>query len=80
MARAKAELPWVLRGVMAVTRALVMSRAEAWMSLTGWLKRKHCGGVVHYHASTIERYPSLPELMAAVYDRSPAMAVLEYVF
>jgi hypothetical protein len=32
------------------------------------------------HASTIERYPSLPELMAAVYDRSPAMAVLEYVF
>jgi hypothetical protein len=28
-------------------------------------------------ACTIERYPSLPELMAAVYDRSPAMAVLE---
>ncbi len=32
------------------------------------------------HASTIDRCPSLPELMAAVYDRSPAMAVLEYVF
>jgi hypothetical protein len=38
------------------------------------------GGIRQNHASTIERYPSLPELMAAVYDRSPAMAVLEYVF
>jgi hypothetical protein len=37
-------------------------------------------GIRQNHASTIERYPSLPELMAAVYDRSPAMAVLEYVF
>ncbi len=34
------------------------------------------GGIRQNHASTIERYPSLPELMAAVYDRSPAMAVL----
>ncbi len=39
------------------------------------------GGIRNNHASTIERYPSLPELLAAVYDRSPAiMAVLEYVF
>jgi hypothetical protein len=31
--------------------------------------------------SSIERYHSLPALMVAVYDRSPAiMAVLEYVF
>jgi hypothetical protein len=38
------------------------------------------GGIRQNHTSTIERYPSLPELMAAVYDRSPAMAVLlEYV-
>ena len=37
------------------------------------------GGIRQNHASTIERSPSLPELMAAVYDRSPAMAVLEYV-
>jgi hypothetical protein len=28
-------------------------------------------GIRQNHASTIERYPSLPELMAAVYDRSP---------
>ncbi len=38
------------------------------------------GGIRQNHTSTIERYPSLPELMAAVYDRSPAMAVLEYVY
>jgi hypothetical protein len=32
------------------------------------------GGIRQNHASTIERYSSLPELMAFVYDRSPAMA------
>ena len=36
-------------------------------------------GMRQKHASTFEKYLSLPELMAAVYDRSPA-TVLEYVF
>ncbi len=33
------ELPCVLSGVMAVSRAPLMARAEALISLTGWLKR-----------------------------------------
>jgi hypothetical protein len=32
------------------------------------------GGIRQNHASTIERYPSLPELMVVAYDSSPAMA------
>jgi hypothetical protein len=32
------------------------------------------GGIRQNYASTIERYPSLPELMAVAYDSSPAMA------
>jgi hypothetical protein len=38
------------------------------------------GGIRHRHASTIEKYASLPELMAAVYDSSPVLDVLEFVF
>jgi hypothetical protein len=32
------------------------------------------------HASTIEKFPSLLELMAAIYDSSPALDVLEFIF
>jgi hypothetical protein len=32
------------------------------------------------HASTIEKFPHLLELMAAIYDSSPALEVLEFIF
>ncbi len=34
------------------------------------------GGIRQRHASTIEKYTSLPELMAAIYDSGPALDVL----
>jgi hypothetical protein len=44
------------------------------------LQHAHSMVQKHKHASLIEKYPSLPELMSAVYGSSSALDVLEFVF